>query len=225
MRSLPFMRTNVHVAYTPQQQHLQLISQMSALPKVKFFKSSSQLRTWLERNHDKATELWLGFYKKSSGKGGITYREALDQALCFGWIDGVRKGLDDASYTQRFTPRKPKSTWSVVNIDRARALKKRGLMSPAGLKAFDERDETKARRYSNEQRHPKLDPAYEKQFRANAKAWQFFQSQPEGYKRTATWWVMSAKREETRSKRLATLIDDSKNELRLPMLRPPNATG
>ena len=198
---------------------------MSALPKVKFFKSSSQFRTWLERNHGKSPELWLGFYKKSSGKGGITYREALDQALCFGWIDGVRKGVDDASYTQRFTPRKPKSTWSLVNIDRARALKKRGLMTPAGLKAFDERDETKARRYSYEQRHPKLDPAYEKTFRTNTKAWQFFQSQPEGYKRTAIWWVMSAKREETRAKRLATLIDDSKNELRLAMLRRPNATG
>jgi uncharacterized protein YdeI (YjbR/CyaY-like superfamily) len=194
-------------------------------PNVKFFKSSSELRTWLERNHGKSPELRLGFYKRAWAKTASPIARLWIKLSAFGWIDGVRKGLNDASYTQRFTPHKPKSTWSIVNIDRARALKKRGLMSPAGLKAFDERDETKARRYSNEQRHPKLDPAYEKQFRANAKAWQFFQSQPEGYKRTATWWVMSAKREETRSKRLATLIDDSKRELRLTMLRPPNATG
>ena len=198
---------------------------MSTPPKVKFFKSSSQFRTWLEENHDKASELWLGFYKKASGKGGITYREALDQALCFGWIDGIRKTLDDVSYTQRFTPRQPKSNWSLVNIDRVRNLRKRGLMTPAGLKAFNQRDEARAKRYSYEQRFPKLDRALETKFKANAKAWQFFQSQPEGYKRTATWWVMSAKREETRSKRLATLINDSKRELRLGMLRPPNATG
>jgi uncharacterized protein YdeI (YjbR/CyaY-like superfamily) len=197
---------------------------MSTPSKVKFFKSSSQFRTWLERNHGSVPELWLGFYKKSSGKGGITYREALDEALCFGWIDGVRKGLDDTSYTTRFTPRKPKSAWSLVNIDRARWLKKRGLMTPAGLKAFDERDEAKARRYSYEQQFPKFDRASQAKFKANSKAWQFFQSQPEGYKRTATWWVMSAKRQETRSKRLTTLIDDSRKGLRLAMLRPPSAT-
>jgi uncharacterized protein YdeI (YjbR/CyaY-like superfamily) len=197
---------------------------MSTPPKVKFFKSSSQFRTWLEKNHGNTPELWLGFYKRSSGKGGITYREALDQALCFGWIDGVRKGLDDVSYTTRFTPRRRNSNWSLVNIERVRYLQERGLMMPAGLKAFDERDEAKARSYSYEQRFPKLDRASQTKFKANPKAWEFFQSQPESYKRTATWWVMSAKRQETRSKRLATLIDDSKRELRIGMLRRPSAT-
>src|SRR5919106_5055387 len=148
MRSLPFMRTNVHVAYTPQQQHRPLISQMSAPPpNVKFFKSSSELRTWLERNHGKSPELRLGFYKRAWAKTASPIARLWIKLSAFGWIDGVRKGLNDASYTQRFTPHKPKSTWSIVNIDRARALKKRGLMTPAGLKAFDERDETKARRY------------------------------------------------------------------------------
>jgi uncharacterized protein YdeI (YjbR/CyaY-like superfamily) len=198
---------------------------MSTPSKVKFFKSSSQFRAWLEKNHADAPELWLGFYRKSSGKGGITYREALDQALCFGWIDGIRKGLNDVSYTTRFTPRRRKSNWSLVNIDRVRYLRKRRLMTPAGLKAFEERDEAKAIRYSYEQRYPKLDRASEAKFKANSKAWEFFQSQPDSYKRTATWWVMSAKKQETRSRRLATLIEDSEKELRLGMLRRPSATG
>jgi uncharacterized protein YdeI (YjbR/CyaY-like superfamily) len=146
----------------------------------------------------------------------------LDEALCWGWIDGIRKGIDDISYTNRFTPRRPKSNWSLVNIERARELMKRGLMTPAGLKAFDKRDEEKVRRYSYEQEIPKLDRIYERRFRANKRAWEFFQAQPAGYKRTATWWVMSAKREETRLRRLATLIEDSRNELRLAMLRPPS---
>jgi uncharacterized protein YdeI (YjbR/CyaY-like superfamily) len=197
---------------------------MSTAPKIKFFKSQTEFRTWLEKNHAKAPELWLGFYKRGSGKGGITYRQALDEALCFGWIDGVRKGIDDVSYTNRFTPRKPKSNWSLVNIERVRELRNRGLMTPAGLRAFDERDEEKARRYSYEQASPKFDRASERSFRANKRAWEFFQSQPAGYKRTATWWVMSAKREETRLRRLATLIEDSSNELRLAMLRPPSSS-
>jgi uncharacterized protein YdeI (YjbR/CyaY-like superfamily) len=195
---------------------------MSAAPKVKFFKSQTEFRTWLEKNHAKAPELWLGFYKRGSGKVGITFRQALDEALCWGWIDGVRKGIDDLSYSNRFTPRRTKSNWSLVNIERARELRKRGLMTPAGLKAFDKRDEEKARRYSYEQEFPKLDRSYERRFRANKRAWAFFQAQPPGYKRTATWWVMSAKREETRLRRLATVIEDSKNELRLSMLRPPS---
>jgi uncharacterized protein YdeI (YjbR/CyaY-like superfamily) len=198
---------------------------MSTPSKVKFFKSSSQFRTWLEKNHANAPELWLGFYRKSSGKAGITYREALDQALCFGWIDGIRKGLDDISYTTRFTPRRRKSNWSLVNIDRVRYLRKRGLMKPAGLKAFEDRDEDRAAGYSYEQKFPKFDRASEAKFKANSKAWEFFQSQPDSYRRTATWWVMSAKKQETRSKRLATLIDDSKKELRIGMLRRPSATG
>jgi uncharacterized protein YdeI (YjbR/CyaY-like superfamily) len=194
---------------------------MSTAPKVKFFKSQTEFRTWLERNHARAPELWLGFYRRGSGKAGITFRQALDEALCWGWIDGVRKRIDDISYTNRFTPRQPKSNWSLVNIERARELRKRGLMTPAGLKAFDQRDEEKASRYSYEQASPKFDRAYERSFRADRQAWEFFQSQPAGYKRTVTWWVMSAKREQTRLRRLATLIEDSKNGLRIAMLRPP----
>jgi uncharacterized protein YdeI (YjbR/CyaY-like superfamily) len=193
---------------------------MSATPKVKFFRSQGALRSWFQRNHHRAPELWIGFYKKSSGKGGITYREALDEALCYGWIDGVRKGLDDASYTTRFTPRRPRSNWSLVNIERVRELKKLGLMKPSGLEAFAERDEQKARQYSLEWKAPRFDPASEKKFRANRRAWEFFRAQPDGYKRTATWWVMSAKRDETRAKRLAKLIEDSEDGLRLAMLRP-----
>jgi uncharacterized protein YdeI (YjbR/CyaY-like superfamily) len=196
---------------------------MSTAPKIKFFKSQTEFRTWLEKNHARTPELWLGFYKRTSGKAGITFRQALDEALCWGWIDGVRKRLNDVSYTNRFTPRQPKSNWSLVNIERAHELMKRGLMRPAGLNAFDKRDEEKARRYSYEQESPKFDPAYERRFRANKRAWKFFHSQPAGYRRAATWWVMSAKREETRLRRLATLIEDSKNELRLAMLRPQSS--
>jgi uncharacterized protein YdeI (YjbR/CyaY-like superfamily) len=182
---------------------------------VVFFKSQSELRKWLEENHDKAKELWVGFYKKSSGQEGITYAEALDEALCFGWIDGIRKSVDEMSYTNRFTPRKPGSIWSMVNIKRASELVEAGLMQPSGLKAFGEGDEKKSKLYSCEERVRKLDDAYEEQFRANKEAWDFFQAQPPGYQRSATWWIMSAKREETRLRRLAALIAGSQKGQRL----------
>ncbi|HYP39529.1 MAG TPA: YdeI/OmpD-associated family protein [Chloroflexia bacterium] len=182
---------------------------------VVFFESQSELRKWLEANHDKAKELWVGFYKKSSGQAGITYAEALDEALCFGWIDGIRKSVDEISYTNRFTPRKPGSKWSMVNIKRANELVEAGLMQPSGLKAFSERDEKKSKLYSYEERARKLDDAYEEQFRANKEAWDFFQAQPPGYQRSAAWWIMSAKREETRLKRLAALIAGSRKGERL----------
>ncbi len=143
----------------------------------------------------------------------------MDQALCFGWIDGVRKGIDDASYTIRFTPRKPQSIWSAVNVKRAQELARQGLMHPAGLKAFEERDQKKSGLYSYEQRESsQLDPAYEKQFKANKKAWDFFQSKPPSYQQPAIWWVMSAKQEETRLRRLATLIQDSEHGRTIPPL-------
>lgn len=182
---------------------------------VTFFKSPSELRNWLQANHDKAKELWIGFYKKSSGRTGITYAEALDEALCFGWIDGIRKSVDEISYTNRFTPRKPGSIWSMVNIKRAGELAEAGLMHPSGLKAFGERDEKKSKLYSYEERVRKLDDVYEEQFRANKGAWDFFQAQPPGYQRSAAWWVMSAKREDTRLKRLAALIEGSEKRQRL----------
>jgi uncharacterized protein YdeI (YjbR/CyaY-like superfamily) len=184
-----------------------------------FFAAPAAFRTWLEEHHQTAQELWVGFYKTSSGKPSITWPEAVDQALCFGWIDGVRKGIDDASYTIRFTPRKPQSIWSTVNVKRAQELAQLGLMHPAGLKAFEERDQKKSGLYSYEQRKSsQLDPAYEEQFKANKKAWDFFQSKPPSYQQPAIWWVMSAKQEETRLKRLARLIEDSEHGRTVPPL-------
>ena len=188
--------------------------------KISFFQSASDFREWLAANHDKVHELWVGFYRRKSDKAGISYQEAVDEALCFGWIDGVKKRVDDVSYTHRFTPRKLKSFWSAVNIKRVGELKRLGQMTAPGLKAFAGRDEQKAMQYSYERSTCKLEGAHEKQFRGNAKAWEFFQAQPPGYRRTATWWVISAKREETRGKRLATLIETSQHGRRLDMLVP-----
>lgn len=174
--------------------------------KVKFFLTSSDFRSWLEHNHSQCAELLVGFYKKDSGRASITYAEALDLALCHGWIDGVRKRLDDFAYTIRFTPRKTKSKWSVVNVRRVQQLTKQGLMHRAGLKAFAGAEDQPPS-YSYEQRQTaQLDAAQETRFRANKKAWSFFQEQPAWYQRTATWWVISAKKEETRQRRLEQLI-------------------
>jgi uncharacterized protein YdeI (YjbR/CyaY-like superfamily) len=198
----------------------------------KFFASPSDFRHWLEKNHDKAQELWIGFYKKSSGKPSITWprssfnflrgKVGVDQLLCFGWIDGVRKSVDDKSYTICATPRKPRSIWSAINLKRAQELIKMGLMRPAGLKVFQARDPKKSGLYSFEQRPQKLDGKYEKQLRANKKAWEFFQAQPPWYQRTASFWVISAKKEETRLKRLTTLIEDSTQGRSIAPLKRPN---
>jgi uncharacterized protein YdeI (YjbR/CyaY-like superfamily) len=171
-------------------------------------------------NHATATELLIGFYRKASGKQSITYHEALDEALCVGWIDGVRRSRDADSYEQRFTPRKPRSYWSLVNIGRARALIKAKRMKPAGLRAFEKRDEAGAKRYSNEQRTVQFDSVREKRFRQNPAAWEFFQAQPPGYRRVMTHRVMSAKREETRDKRLDQLIAVSARRRRVDLLKP-----
>jgi len=186
--------------------------------KATFFKSADEFRSWLDKTHDKQQELLLGFYKKVSGKGGITYPEALDEALAFGWIDGVRKSLDDASYTIRFTPRKPKSIWSMVNIKRVGELTKLGRMQPSGLKAFEGRDLKKAKQYSYERKTSKLDAELEKKFKANKKAWEFFQAQPPGYQHVISWYVISARQEETRLRRLERLIRDSENGRRVGIL-------
>lgn len=175
-----------------------------------FFASGEEWRGWLAENHAVVACHLLGFHKTKSGKGGITYAEALDEALAFGWIDGVRKSLDGESYAIRFTPRRAGSTWSEVNTKRAFELIDQGLMQPAGLAAFAVRDEDKtAAQYSYEARRQPLDPAYEAEFRADAVAWDYWQVQPAHYRHGATHWVMSAKREETRRKRLATLVADS----------------
>lgn len=175
----------------------------------KFFKTPEDFRAWLEKNHATKKELFVGFYKKASGKPSITWPEAVDQALCFGWIDGVRKSIDEDSYMNRFTPRTSRSSWSAVNIDRAKELERLGLMTPAGRAAFERRSEERSRIYSYERANARLDPAMEKMFRSNKKAWSFFDSRPPSYKKAVVWWVVSAKKEETRRRRLETLISDS----------------
>jgi uncharacterized protein YdeI (YjbR/CyaY-like superfamily) len=188
----------------------------------KFFATAADFRKWLEKNHDKAQELQVGFHKKASGKPSITWSEAVDQALCFGWIDGIRKSVDESSYMNRFTPRRPRSTWSAVNVEKVRDLTRRGLMHPAGLAAFEKRSDDKTAIYSFEQREAaRFDEELERRFRANERAWNWFQSQPAGYKKTVTYWVMSAKRQETRDRRLALLIDDSANGRRIAQLTSP----
>ena len=174
-----------------------------------FFKSPAEWRAWLEQNHAEESSLLLGFYKKDSGKLNMTYQQSLDVALCFGWIDGVRGAIDDEAYTMRYSRRKPHSIWSAVNIKRIGELAAEGLVHPYGQKVFDERDQSKQGAYSNEQATLELPPEYEQQLRANTQAWDFFQSRPPSYKKPAIWWVISAKQEATRLKRLATLIEDS----------------
>jgi len=184
----------------------------------RFFKSQSDFRKWLEKNYAKEQELLIGFYKKSSGKASITYPEALDEALCFGWIDGVKKKLDDDAYVQRFTPRKPKSIWSNINCAHVERLKKSGKMTPAGLAAYALRDPNKTGVYSFENRPRELSTAYKKVFQANKKAWEFFEKQPAGYKRLMIFRVMEAKQEETQRRRLAQLIDTSSQGMRIGLL-------
>ncbi|MGZ8833793.1 MAG: YdeI/OmpD-associated family protein, partial [Thermoanaerobaculia bacterium] len=174
-----------------------------------FFATPSAFRRWLTTNHDRIQELWVGFQKRHTGRPSLTWPEAVDQALCFGWIDGLRKSIDDESYMIRFTPRKARSIWSAVNLRRFDALRKEGLVEPAGLHAHQRRDENRTNRYSFENRDRKLDPEYEKKFRANRAAWEFFTAQPPWYQRTASWWVVSAKKEETQLRRLQSLIDCS----------------
>ena len=188
--------------------------------KVKFFKTPSDFRKWLAAHHASETELWVGFYKKDSGKSSITWPQSVDEALCFGWIDGIRKNIDEVSYKIRFTPRKQRSTWSAVNIKRVPELIEQGLMEEAGLKAFAARQENRSGIYSYEQRSPELPAQYAKKLKKNAAAWKFFQAQPPSYRKAVNWWVVSAKQEETRLKRLDKLIDDSAAGRRIPQFTP-----
>jgi uncharacterized protein YdeI (YjbR/CyaY-like superfamily) len=188
-------------------------------PKPTFFPTPAGFRAWLEAHHDQFQELFVGFHKKSSGKPSITWPESVDAALCFGWIDGVRKSLDETSYTIRFTPRRPTSTWSAINIKRVQQLKKMGLMHPAGLKAFAARSAKKSGIYSYEQRKSaQFTREQAKQLRANKAAWEFFRSQAPWYQRVCTYWVISAKKEETKFKRLSELIGHSQNRRKMPQL-------
>jgi uncharacterized protein YdeI (YjbR/CyaY-like superfamily) len=173
-----------------------------------FYATPAEWRAWLEEHHAEAREHWVGFHKRPSGRPSMTWAESVDQALCFGWIDGIRKRVDDERYMIRFTPRTPSSRWSRVNVARVAELTEAGLMHPAGRRAFEARTAEGA--YSYEQRETAaFDPERERRLRANAAATAFFDAQAPGYRRTATHWVMSAKREETRDRRLAQLIEDS----------------
>jgi uncharacterized protein YdeI (YjbR/CyaY-like superfamily) len=174
-----------------------------------FFKTPADFREWLQQNFDKQTELLVGFYKTGSGKPSITWPQSVDEALCFGWIDGVRKSIDNESYTIRFTPRKAKSIWSVVNINKIEELTKKGLMQPAGEAAYAKREESRSRIYSFENEAQILKPEYEKQFKANKKAWEFFQSQAPWYIKVSIHRIMTAKQEKTQLSRLEGLIKTS----------------
>ena len=173
------------------------------------FKTQKHFRDWIQKNHQTETELIVRCFKAHAKQTGIGYKESLDEALCFGWIDGVRHGLDNDSFTVRFTPRQPKSNWSTVNIRRANELEAEGKMHEAGLAAFRSRDATKPAPYSFESEPLELTAAFTKLFRANTGAWEFFQTLAPSYRRVTIFWVMSAKREETRAKRLGELIDRS----------------
>ena len=176
---------------------------------MRFFKSAAEFRKWLTKNHSAARELVVGFYKTGSGRGGLTYAAALDEALCYGWIDSLRRGIDDESWCIRFTPRKKDSIWSAVNLRHVARLTREGRMAAPGLEVFQERNPDRAGIYSFENRPRELPLVFRKQFEANPAAWAFFETQPPWYRRTAAFWVLSARKEETQRKRLATLIASS----------------
>jgi uncharacterized protein YdeI (YjbR/CyaY-like superfamily) len=186
-----------------------------------FFRTPAALRRWFSAHHATSAELWIGFYKKDSGRGGVVYRQALDEALCFGWIDGMVRRVDEASYMQRFTPRRPRSTWSAVNIAKVNALIAEGRVQPAGLAAFERRTPDRSVVYSYEQRQAAvLSPAERRAVKADPAAWSFFEARPPSYKRTVAWWIQSAKTAETRQRRLALLIDCSARGRLVPPFIP-----
>jgi uncharacterized protein YdeI (YjbR/CyaY-like superfamily) len=174
-----------------------------------YFATPADFRNWLTANHDKERALFVGFYKVGSDQASMSWGESVDQALCFGWIDGLRKSIDKDRYFIRFTPRKPKSTWSAVNIKKMETLSQQGLMLPPGLAVFQIRDEKRAKLYSYEKEEVSLPPAFEAQFRENEKAWDYFHAMPLSYRKPALNWVLNAKQEATRIKRLNELINDS----------------
>jgi uncharacterized protein YdeI (YjbR/CyaY-like superfamily) len=182
---------------------------------ARYFRTSAEFRRWLAAHHATETELLVGFYKKASGRPGISYKEAVDEALCFGWIDGVKTRVDDERYTHRFTPRKAVSTWSLVNTRRVSELIALNRMAKPGLEAFARRDPKKTGIYSFETRPSAFDAALEREFKSHAAAWTFFGAQPPGYRRVVTFWVMSAKQQETRLRRLAALVKLSAEGKRL----------
>jgi len=196
------------------------VTRRAAKPEPRFFATQAEWRAWLEENHATASEQVIGFHKASAGRKGITRQEALDEALCFGWIDGVAGSLGEHAWHMRYSPRQKRSVWSDVNLRRIEELKAAGKIAPAGLAAHERRDPKLQKRYSGENRHVRLDPGYEQRFRANAAAWAWFEARPQSYRHRAVWWVMSAVKEETRERRLATLIADSEAGRPISLLTP-----
>jgi len=184
-----------------------------------FFPKQTDLRKWFEKNHETEKELLIGFYKKDSGRESITWPQSVDEALCFGWIDSIRRSIDVISYSIRFTPRNPKSIWSAINIKKVENLTKLGLMKPVGIAAYNKLDPDKSKIYSFEQRSVKFDKKYETIIKRNKKAWVFFSGQVPSYQKPAIHWVMNAKQEDTRLKRLNILINDSEKQLKIAPLR------
>lgn len=187
-----------------------------------FFKTKGELRKWFENNHDGIDVLWVGYYKKSTQKESITWDQSVEVAICFGWIDGIRKSIDDQCYKIRFTPRKPRSSWSLKNTKTAREMIKKGLMQTPGMEAFELRREDKTGTYSYEQEIVDFNMSFETIFKRNKKAWLFFNSQPAYYRKITIHWVMSAKLDKTRRNRLETLISDSGNHQKIKPLRRNN---
>jgi len=188
-----------------------------------FFETADEFRAWLERHHHDVGVLWVGFYKQGSGRPSMTWQESVDQALCFGWIDGLRQAVDASAYMIRFTPRKASSPWSQKNLARFDELRQNGLVRPAGVEAFTARGETVVAWYSYESEFTELDDAALRRFRATESAWSYFERQSPSYRKAAAYWVMSAKRAETRARRLDLLIASSAAGKAIPPLNRPNS--
>jgi uncharacterized protein YdeI (YjbR/CyaY-like superfamily) len=180
-----------------------------------FFRNQEEFRAWLDKNHKVKKECIVGYYKVSTKKPSMTWSQSVDQAICYGWIDGIRRSIDEESYCIRFTPRRPISSWSDVNINKVAILMQKGLMKPAGIAAFKNRSEDKSGELGNKSKFENFSPELENRFRKNQQAWQFFYSQPPSYRKTAIRWVMSAKQEKTKKTRLEKLIETSGNNKRI----------
>ncbi|KAA3614853.1 MAG: bacteriocin-protection protein [Calditrichaeota bacterium] len=187
--------------------------------KTIFFPTQSDLRKWFEENHEHVKEIWVGYYKKATGIESIDWSQSVDEALCFGWIDGIRKSVDDKSYKIRFTPRNPKSHWSAVNLKKMEVLQKKGLITEAGLEVFNLRDKTKSEHSSYEQKVKKLPAEYENKIKVNIKAYKFYKELAPSYKKATIHWIVSAKKEETKLRRLQILIQSCEENLKVPLLR------
>lgn len=188
-----------------------------------FFATPSDLRAWFEAHHQTEKEVWIGYYKKATGIPSIDWSQSVDEAICFGWIDGIRRSIDEKSFKIRFTPRNPKSHWSGVNLAKVEKLLELGKMTPAGLEVYHRRDEKKSRQASYERQNVELDTEYEARIRQNENAWQYYENLAASYKKASIHWVMSARKEETRLRRLEILIQSCEAGQKIPLLRGKDA--